>query len=354
MVSKASRPPSRIRLYLPFALLGLVIAAWSAGWFVIRARVLDETAAWRARELAQGRTWTCPNERVGGFPFRIELRCDTPTLSWGPADARITATVGSLTMVTQVYQLRRAIIEAAGPFALRLPDGDAIDGTWTSLRASLSGSADEVDRVSVVWDRPAWTLTRPDGVRETASAQMIEFQGRPDPQRFDTEGTVDGALTISRAALPLVDALTGDGEPADLSVVATVSRAPALIARDPVEAAEAWRAQGGTLTLAPLKISKGGRMLEARGEIAIDALRRPEGQLDLAARGLDSLIGRLTGGSQRATALVLGGLSILGGRPAQAPSTAQDPGLKPLPSLGMRNGRLLLGPFPVAEIGPLY
>ncbi len=344
--------PRRWRLYAPFVLLILLAAAWTVGWFVAQGRVLAETAAFRAREAAAGRTWTCPDERVGGFPFRIELTCARPALTWGPENARLSATLEGLLVVAQVYQPNRVIIDATGPFALALPDGRRVEGTWNGLRTSLSGSPSRLERVSLVTRDPAWRVVFADGTQEALSAARVELQGRPHPERFAAEQAVDIALTLDKARLPALDALAGNAEPADLNIVSTVTQAGAALARDPVTAAETWRSRGGTITFAPLSIAKGRQALEARGALAIDETRRPFGRLELSARGLDDLVGRLTGGNQRMTALVLGGLAAFGRQQPQG--GAETAGLTPLPPLRFQNGRVAIGPLPVAELPPLY
>src|SRR5215469_5431715 len=65
--------PRRLGLYLPFALLAVVILAWSSGWLWLRGetqRRMDETAnslrahGWRA-------SWSAAS--IGGYPFRLDV-----------------------------------------------------------------------------------------------------------------------------------------------------------------------------------------------------------------------------------------------------------------------------------------
>ncbi|PJI52945.1 hypothetical protein CTI14_35330, partial [Methylobacterium radiotolerans] len=49
---------SRLGLFLPYILLALVVAGWSAGWLWMRERAASEIDGWIAREAAAGRTWT--------------------------------------------------------------------------------------------------------------------------------------------------------------------------------------------------------------------------------------------------------------------------------------------------------
>ena len=78
-VPPAGRRRGRAGLFLPYILLAIVVVAWSGGWFWIRGRAEREMDAWMAREAAAGRTWTCQDRSVTGYPFRIELRCASLT-----------------------------------------------------------------------------------------------------------------------------------------------------------------------------------------------------------------------------------------------------------------------------------
>src|SRR5258708_34506035 len=66
-------------LLLPFALVVVLAALWSGAWFTIAARVPDAIADWRAHEARAGRVFVCGSQTIGGFPFRIEVRCSEPS-----------------------------------------------------------------------------------------------------------------------------------------------------------------------------------------------------------------------------------------------------------------------------------
>ena len=108
---------SRFWLYTPFVLLLLLAVAWSVAWFVIRSRTAEALDGWVAAEARAGREWTCGNRTIVGYPFRIEIVCDTLDLKRGA----VTAAFGRTEAVAQVYQPRRVILEVAGP--LRVTDG---------------------------------------------------------------------------------------------------------------------------------------------------------------------------------------------------------------------------------------
>ena len=72
-----SRPVSRRpwQVALPLALLLALAAGWTALWFHASSVAQASIAAWRAREAQLGRIYTCASENLGGYPFRIEVRC---------------------------------------------------------------------------------------------------------------------------------------------------------------------------------------------------------------------------------------------------------------------------------------
>ena len=102
---------SRFWLYAPIALLLLVAIAWSVAWFVIRDRAAEGLDACSRREARAGRQWTCKDRRIGGYPFRIEVSC----AELASCRDGVTASLGRVKSVAQVYQPRFVITEIDGP-----------------------------------------------------------------------------------------------------------------------------------------------------------------------------------------------------------------------------------------------
>ena len=161
----------------------------------------------------------------------------------------------------------------------------------------------------------------------------------------------DVALTVAEAQIPLVDRLVGGAEPADFTFDATVTQAEGFRARPVDQELERWRDAGGRFEIVMLSVVKGARRVQAKGEIGLDDLHRPSGQLTVSAAGLDGLLGNFVGGR-------LGG-ALLGALFGQAPrgeAPAAQPALVALPPLRLENGRVAMGPFVVPGVRflPLY
>ncbi|KAB1075585.1 DUF2125 domain-containing protein [Methylobacterium planeticum] len=352
----APKPRSRLGLFLPFLLLLAAAIAWTAGWFYIRDRAAREIDGWQAREAAAGRTWTCRDRSITGYPFRLELRC--AALSLVRQDGRFT--LGPVTALVQVYQPRHGLLQAAGPFHVE-QGGLTGDVGWTSLAGSFHGASDGFVRASLVVDGPKGSVAGAMPTPVDFSVKHLELHARPTPGRFDSDGAVDVSLRVAQAALPLADAFLGNGAPADIALDANVTRATTFRTGPVPQELEAWRRAGGGLDIALLSIAKGDRRLQAHGGLALDEAHRLAGQLDLRAAGLESLVGQVMGqrfGAERGA--LIGNLvgQLLGGgrRPAQPDAAAGDAPLKALPPLRLADGRLTLGPFPIpnVQLEPLY
>jgi hypothetical protein len=354
-----ARPPSRKGLFLPYILLTALVIAWSIGWFAIRHRAAAEMDAWLVREEAAGRSWTCAERSITGYPFRIELRC--ASLAFARSDSRFT--LGPVTAVVQVYQPRQGILEVAGPFHVEQGDLTA-DATWASLEGSFHGASDGFVRASLVADGAKGSVRDAGADPIDFDTKHLEFHARPTPGRFASDGAVDASLRVTQIRLPLADAALGNADPADLALDATINRATTLSTGTIARELDAWRQAGGSLDLTLLSLVKGERRLQAKGTLDLDAAHRPEGQLDLRAAGVEALIGQVMGqrfGAEKGA--LIGNLvgQLLGARRNQASAEAGvpaqgDASLKALPPLRLADGRVTLGPFPIpsVKLPPLY
>src|SRR6516225_767863 len=115
--------PRRRPLWPVFIVPGLVLIAaiaWSGFWFYAASQVDVMADAWRAREAKSGRVYDCARRSVAGFPFRLEIRCEGASVSLvrqtaGQQRAPITAKLGEILAVAQVYDPKLVIAEFTAP-----------------------------------------------------------------------------------------------------------------------------------------------------------------------------------------------------------------------------------------------
>jgi hypothetical protein len=255
--------------------------------------------------------------------------------------------------VAQVYRPRHVIVQAAGP--LRASDGQiGVEGTWRQLQASVR-VAEGVQRASLAVDGPALRIAGAAPGDIAVSADRLETHLRPNPSR-GAEGAYDWTLGLTRLSLPVLDYLIGGAEPADLDLQVTATEAGDLRARPWPEELERWRQAGGRLEVTNLALAKGGRRIEGKGQLGLDEAHRPQGRAELAAVGLEGLVGTLLNAREGATAALLGALLGKPAVPDPAPPAATRSGLKPLPPVRIEGGRVYVGPLalPGVRLGPLY
>ncbi|MDJ1157441.1 DUF2125 domain-containing protein [Chelatococcus sp. SYSU_G07232] len=356
-----TRRHSRWGLFLPFILLVLIAAGWSAFWFVARERTTAALDQWVAREAEHGRRWTCPARTVGGFPFRFELTCDNPSFSGTTAQGPVEGSLKRFLAVAQVYRPNHVIAEAEGPLVVRaVGDGRSLELNWRSLDASIILPGGRLERASLVIEAPALRATlAADNDALVSFASRLEAHLRRDPARPEGDKAYDVAVSLNQAVVPPLDDFLGSSEAADLDARAVVTQAEAFGVRPRAEELEAWRLAGGRLELSSVTLVKGATRIEARGTLGLDEQHRPSGQVDAAVAGLDGLLARF-GIKVRGdlSGLITGGLERLAGR--QPAPLAGDgavkagPKLTSLPPVRIDNGRITVGPFPVGRVGPLY
>lgn len=339
-----TRRHSRFWLYLPFVLLVLLAIGWSGFWFYVRERVAETIDTAVAREVQRGRTWTCNDRTIGGFPFRVEIRCGSLALTstrWGEA---VRVETGPALAVGQIYSPGLVIAQIASPLRATLTEGRSLDLTWTRLEASLAHRSPE--RLALVAAEPSATLTTPGGPAQSWRAAAFEAHLRRNPTRPAPEQVVDIALAAKGTVLPEIDALLGTSEPGDVDLQASLSQAEAFRLGFNPDALESWRNAGGQIELTRLLSTKGTARIEASGQLLLDQTHRPAGQIQAGVAGIEQV------GGVRVGALTAGLGGLLGGRP----NGSAMPGLTPLPGIVLREGRVYLGPFrlPLQPLAPLY
>src|SRR5215213_8273011 len=121
-MTEAPRRRPLWRLFIMPVLLVVAAMAWSGFWFFAASQVEVKADAWRAQEAKSGRVYDCGKRSVAGFPFRLEIRCSNAsvalraqTAEQAATRAPITAQLGEILVVAQIWDPQRVIAEFAAP-----------------------------------------------------------------------------------------------------------------------------------------------------------------------------------------------------------------------------------------------
>src|SRR5947209_1409892 len=185
-MSLTSQRRSLWRLFIAPALVVVAALAWTAFWFFAASQVDVSADAWRAQEAKSGRVYDCARRSVAGFPFRLEVRCERASVSLrlqtagqSAAQGPITAKLGEILVVAQVYDPKLLIAEFTAPATLSERGGSpSMSVNWSKGRASVVGLPAIPQRASITFDDPE--MNRVDGsiLRPLAQAKHIELHGR--------------------------------------------------------------------------------------------------------------------------------------------------------------------------------
>ena len=341
----APRRGMRWGLYGPFIALGVIAAAWSAGWFWAANKASETVNVWLAREAARGRTYACGERTVGGYPFRIEIDCANPTARWRNADGETAASAPRFLAVAQVYDPKRVIGELTGPVAISEPGGQTADLSFSLAQASVAVDGRRFERGSLVIKTPRLVT----GDTEIGAAQNFEAHLRRAPD--GAAGSYDLAMGLDGVASPFLEMLPAGQGPASLELQVSGTGVGELEPGPMAERLRAFAAGGGQLKVAVARISRGDVAAQAKGDLTLDDKGRANGELTITARGVDDLVRAMAGGGEDD-----GGMSSLLGLGAKMlgkPDTLDD---KPATRYRLKidRGRVMLGPVRLTRLPPAF
>jgi len=286
--------PRRSRWGLLIAPVLLLIAAiaWSAFWFFAASQVDVQADAWRAHEAKSGRIYDCAKRSVAGFPFRLEISCDSPSVTLASQTAqaanRFTAKLGEILVVAQVYDPKHVIAEFSGPAAISDQSGQSFAANWKLGRASVFGLPDVPQRASVVFDGPA--LARVDGSMQVplAEAGHVELHGRLVEGSPKDAPVIETVLQINKGVIRGVHPLLAD--PFDADARALVSGLKDLTPKPwPVRFREI-QAAGGHVEIVQSRVQQGYLIAVAAGTLGLSPAGRLEGELQMTVAGIERIV----------------------------------------------------------------
>src|SRR5262249_23040780 len=155
-----------------------------------------------------GRIYTCEKQTIGGFPFRIELRCADPGVELRRDDPPLALKASDLVVVSQVYQPTLLISEFSGPMTIAEPgQPPSYIANWALGQSSVRGTQVAPERVSIVVDRP--TVARAgSGAGNVLKANRIELHGRMAEGSAAGDPVIELALRLFAATAPELHAFT--------------------------------------------------------------------------------------------------------------------------------------------------
>ena len=277
----------------PLALVVLLAAVWSGVWYYAARDAEARINDWQAQQARAGRAFSCGTQKVGGFPFRIEVRCADAVVELKDTQPPVTARLKEILVVAQVWDPKLLIAEFTGPLTASDP-GQApyASATWKLAQASIRGTPATPDRASIVADDLKLEGAAP-GNPPLFDARHVEFHARMQFGSWPHNPAVDVAVKLAAATAPALGPYTR--EPLDADILAVLHGMKDLVPKALPAWLREWQAAGGRLEVQSARVAQGDALATAAGMLALTARGRLDGALQLNVAGLEKYLPTVAG-----------------------------------------------------------
>jgi hypothetical protein len=287
------RHRSRWPLFLMPILLLIAAAAWSAFWVYAVSQAEVKADAWRAQEARSGRSYDCAKQSVGGFPFRLEVRCDgarvTLTSQTAGAAQPVTINLGEILAVAQVYDPKLLIAEFHAPATItESQNAPAMQVNWSTARASVVGLPAIPQRASIVFDDVAIDRTSNSVQVPLARAKHVELHGRLAEGSPPKDPVIESVLRIEAGSVQDVHPLLTRPFAADIH--AKLTGLKDLVPKPWPQRLRELQANGGHVEIVQSRIQQDDLIAVAAGTLELNAQGRIDGELQMTVAGIEKVI----------------------------------------------------------------
>src|SRR6266498_3608127 len=362
--SASAVPRRRWMLFAPFLVVVVLAAGWSALWFYAAGRAEADLAAWRESERQAGRTQHCASQSIGGYPFRIEVRCDGAGLQLDGAPT-LQLKLPTAVVAAQVYDPKLLIGEFTGPLEIseagRPP---AVIVNWNLGQASVRGLPSRVERASLVLAGPTVRAPSLAGDDAVLSARRLELHGRQAPGSADKLESVFDLAIADRLRLLAAN-------PIDADVAATLRGVDDISPKPWSLRFKQWQARDGELKIEKARLAQQDVVAMGAGSLRLTPRGGLDGELRLTVVGIEKLLKMLdidrimTEGQVGATFNALdrlmpglGGIARQSAAPGLVAALGERTTLEGKPAVAFPvrfvDGTVFIGPFQVGAVPPLF
>lgn len=287
------RRRSRWPLFLMPILLLIVAAAWSVFWFYAASQAEVKADAWRAQEAKSGRSYDCAKQSIGGFPFRLEVRCEgarvTLTSQTAGAAQPVTISLGEILAVAQVYDPKLLIAEFHAPAVVsESQNAPAMQVNWKTARASVVGLPAIPQRASIVFDDVAIDRTNDSVQVPVARAKHVELHGRLAEGSTQKDPVIESVLRIESGSVQEVHPLLA--RPFAAEIHAKLSGLKDLVPKPWPARFRELQSNGGHVEIVQSRIQQDDLIAVAAGTLALNAQGRIDGELQMTVAGIEKVI----------------------------------------------------------------
>jgi hypothetical protein len=283
------------RLFIMPVLLVIAALAWSAFWFYAASQVDAKADAWRAQEAKSGRVYDCAKRSVAGFPFRLEVRCSgasvelrSQTADQAAAQTPVTARLGEILVVAQVYDPKLLIAEFTAPATIVDRGQQSMLVNWSKARSSVVGLPAIPERASIAFDDPAIDRVNTSVQTPLANAKHVELHGRLVEGAAPGQTSIETVLQIVGGSVQGVHPLLA--QPFDADVRTLLNGLQDFSPKPWPQRFREIQAAGGHVEIVQSRIQQGDVIAVAAGTLGLTANGNLDGELQMTVAGIEKVI----------------------------------------------------------------
>jgi hypothetical protein len=269
----------RLGLWLPFAIAGVAVLAWSGLWIWARGKVETRLDAAVAEMARAGYQVSWKTRVIGGYPFRLDITLTDARLhepaGWALETPRLEAE-GFL------HAPRHWVLATPQGLTFVRPQGGPVAVTGQTIRASLTNLDKRPPSFSFQGIKLAFAPVAGAQPYFLSAAEKIEFHLRAGP---DDEGGVFLQVDGGKAGPAGLFANLAGAKPIAIQWNSTTSKMSAFKGATWAEAVRAWTAGGGRMTVRTAGVTAGDVSLgSGGGSLGVGSDGRLRGTLALTLR----------------------------------------------------------------------
>jgi len=283
------------RLFIMPVLLLVAAMAWSAFWFFAASQVDVRADAWRAQEAKSGRVYDCARRSVAGFPFRLEVRCDgasvslqSQTAEQAATQAPITAKLGEILVVAQIYDPKLLIAEFTAPATISDHGQPSMTVNWSKARSSVVGLPAVPERASIVFDDASIERFNGSTPAPLGGAKHIELHGRLAEGSVLDHPVIETVFQVAGGSVQGLHPLLA--QPFDADIRTMLSGLKDFSPKPWPQRFREIQAAGGHVEIVQSRIQQGDLIAVAAGTLGLTANGRLDGELQMTVAGIEKVI----------------------------------------------------------------
>lgn len=278
------------RVLPPVAVVMAVAIGWPVFWYVKSRETVAILAAWTAHEAQLGRTWSCPNQKTGGFPFSVEISCANFLFQGKFLGEPLSGTLRGFRATSPLLRTGKVLARLDPPFAMKTSGGTAdITMQWGALSLNLEGKPGTLNRVALNGKEVRLQgMAGGVGAVEGALGDVNIVLAR------DQHGQVyDFMVSINQGSIPALSNVLDTQLPVDMNLRGTISQVDLRGAETFQDILENWRSANGHVEITAGSLTSGPMIFDAKGGLDLDEEHRVNGKLDASFKGLDKALRHL-------------------------------------------------------------